>query len=285
MKIAAFSGLLMDYSMHEAMDITRRMGLDGIEIACREPHLSADTSLQRVKEIRRLADEHQLGISALAGYMGWFSTSSDDDCERAFDECKRMMERADILGTNLIRVFQGGPNAFLAAPYHYEKAAHWLRRCAEEADKLDKKIALEIHNQSLIEDVESALKLIQLVDHPRIGLIHDAGNMYVSDSDYGADSIYALQEHLFHVHVKDERRIDEVGGPSTFTNRTKHGEEAFRQCLLGDGEVNHQPIFHALQKIGYDGWITLECFSAEPPEERLRHDLQVVRKLLAATST
>jgi len=280
MKIAAFSGVLIDYSIHQAMEITSRLGLEGIEIACREPHLSVETSIERVKEIRMLADSYSLEIPALAGYMGWFSTSSDQDCEKAFEQFKQLLVWSDILGAGLIRIFQGGPNAFLAEDYHYIKTAHWLNLCATEAGKYDKRIILEIHNNSLVETVESARRLLQLVDCSRIGLIHDAGNMYITDTDYGRDSILMLSDHIFHVHVKDEKRIQEAGEPGTFTNRTKHGEEAFRQCKLGEGEVDHHPVFRALREIGYDGWVTLECFAAEPAENRLEHDLRTVQQML-----
>ncbi len=280
MRIAAFSGVLIDYSIHQAIEITSRLGLDGIEIACREPHLSAETSEERVKEIRMLANSKGLEIPALAGYMGWFSTSSDQDCEKAFEQFKQLLEWARILGAGLIRIFQGGPNAFLSEDYHYIKTAHWLNLCAAEAEKYDKRIVLEIHNNSLVETSESAIRLLQLVDCNRVGLIHDAGNMYITDTDYGRDSILRLSNHIFHVHVKDEKRIEEAGEPGTFTNRTKHGEEAFRQCMLGEGEVDHLPVFSALREIGYDGWLTLECFAPEPSEDRLLHDLRVVQQML-----
>ena len=82
MKIAAFSGSLIDYSIHEAMSIAAELGFDGIEIACREPHLSG-TSLPRVREMKALADGRGLEIPALAGYMGHFSTSGDAECAGA----------------------------------------------------------------------------------------------------------------------------------------------------------------------------------------------------------
>jgi L-ribulose-5-phosphate 3-epimerase len=281
LKFAAFSGVFIAHSIQEAMKLTRKLGMDGIEIAAREPHLSPTTSSPRIQEIKSLAVDLGLEIPVLAGYMGGFSTASDRECEQAFSDFNRLLEIGGELGTSMIRVSPGGPNAFMANDYHYAKAAHWLNKCAERAQKLQIKLLLEIHNESLVETVDSSLKLLNLIEHNNVGMIHDAGNMYITETDYGRDSIVNLDKYLFHVHVKDEIRVKEVGAPGTFLNLTHRGEEAFLQSRLGEGEADHQPMFDALKEVGYNGWITLECHAPFPAYERLMHDFQVVQKMLS----
>ncbi|MFD2329550.1 sugar phosphate isomerase/epimerase family protein [Cohnella sp. GCM10020058] len=277
MRYAAFSGPLMEYSIHEAMAIVAGLGFDGIEIAGREPHLGPDTSLKRVDEMRRVADGLGLAIPVLAGYMGAFSESSDAECEASCQAFSALLERAGRLGADAVRLFQGGPSAFLAQDYHYEKTAFWLRRCADEARRQDKRILLEIHNNSLIETIDGAQRLLALVGDSRVGLIHDAGNMYITGEDFGRESVRRLGDAIRHVHVKDEKRIPLADMPGSFRNRTVRGEEHFLQCRLGEGEVDHRELFAALQAADYGGWIALECFAPYPPEEQLGHDLAVVR--------
>ncbi|MCM3260502.1 sugar phosphate isomerase/epimerase [Paenibacillus lautus] len=282
MKIAAFSGSLIDYSIHEAMSIAAELAFDGIEIACREPHLSPETSLPRVREMKALADGHGLEIPALAGYMGLFSTSGDAECAGAYDQFMGLLERAVMLEAGMIRIFQGGPNAFLAEDYHYAKAAFWIRKCAEEARAAGKRIVLEIHNQSLVETTDSALRLLELIGDDQVGLIHDAGNMYITDTEFGEESVRQLGSRLFHVHIKDERRIGQGGAPGTFKNLTRHGEEFFLQCRLGEGEVDHGGLLRELREQRYAGWLTLECAAPFPPKERLAYDLLVIKEWLQA---
>lgn len=282
MKIAAFSGSLIDYSIHEAMSITAELGFDGIEIACREPHLSSEASLPRVREMKALADGHGLEIPALAGYMGHFSTSGDAECAGAYDQFMGLLERAVMFEAGMIRIFQGGPNAFLAEDYHYAKAAFWIRKCAEEARAAGKRIVLEIHNQSLVETTDSALRLLDLIGDDQVGLIHDAGNMYITDTEFGEESVRQLGSRLFHVHIKDERRIGQGGAPGTFKNLTRHGEEFFLQCRLGEGEVDHGGLLRGLREQRYAGWLTLECAAPYPPKERLAYDLLVIKEWLQA---
>jgi len=281
MKFAAFSGVFIEHSIQEAMHLTKKLGMDGIEIAAREPHLSPTTSLPRVKEVKALSESLGLAIPAIAGYVGGFSDASDGECEKSLEEFKKLLDIAGRLDCGMIRIFPGGPNAFLAHDYHYAKAAHWVNRCAEEAKKQGAVVLLEIHNDSLVETVEGSLRLLRMIESDNVGMIHDAGNMYITDTDYGRDSVLQLGRRLLHVHVKDELRVDEVGAPGTFFGTTKHGKEKFRQSRMGEGGADHKPLFDALREVGYDGWLTLECHAPFPPYERLEHDFRFVRNLLA----
>ena len=78
---------------------------------------------------------------------------------------------------------------------------------ARKKPALRKRIVLEIHNQSLVETTDSALRLLDLIGDDQVGLIHDAGNMYITDTEFGEESVRHLGSRLFHVHIKDERRI------------------------------------------------------------------------------
>ncbi|MEK0312713.1 sugar phosphate isomerase/epimerase family protein [Cohnella sp. 56] len=282
MKFAAFSGVLIEYSIQEAMHLTKKLGMDGIEIAAREPHISPSSSMARVREVKALSDSLALPIPVLASYIGGFSDASDSEAKSFLDEFKRLLEIAGVLGTGMIRVFPGGPNAFMAQDYHYAKAAYWMNLFAEEAKKHQVNILVEIHNDSLVETVDSSLRLLGMIESDNIGMIHDAGNMYITDTDYGRESVLQLGRHLMHVHVKDELRVAELGAPGTFASTTRHGRELFLQSRLGEGGADHKPLFDALRETGYSDWVTLECHAPFPAYERLEHDFEVVRRLIAS---
>ncbi|MFD0673500.1 sugar phosphate isomerase/epimerase family protein [Cohnella sp. GCM10027633] len=279
MKFAAFSGVLIDHSIQEAMRLAKQLGLDGIEIAAREHHLSPTTSNARLKELRDLSEGLQLAIPVLATYAGNFSTAGDREAYAAFEDFRRLLEAAGQLGASKMRVLAGGPNAFLAHDYHYAKAAYWLERCAEAAKPYNVEVLVEVHNESLVETADDALKIVRRLNGERIGFIHDAGNMYITGTDYGAESVKKLGPYLKHVHIKDERRTSDDNAPGGFSNRTRNGVENFAPCLLGEGEADHGPLFEALRETGYDGWVTLECHTPASGVERLKHDFDYVRKL------
>lgn len=271
--LAAFSGSLIDYPLREAMEIAAELGFGGIEIACRSPHLGLDTPLDEVRELGEYAAGLGLRIPALAGYAGYFSTLNDEECDAAMEDFRKLLRIAEELSVPYIRIFPGGPNAFLAEDQHYERAAYYIRKCIAEADDSGIRLLIEIHNQTLVEDADSALRLLELTGGSGIGFIHDAGNMYIAGVDYGDASVRKLGSHMTHIHIKDEKRIAIEGAEGSFSNRTRHGMETFMQCRLGEGAVDHRPMLAAVLENGYDGWITLECAAPFPPKGRLAYDL------------
>jgi sugar phosphate isomerase/epimerase len=51
---------------------------------------------------------------------------------------------------------------------------------------------------------------------------------------------------------------------------------------LEDGAVNFPQLFAALRAVGYDGWLSVEDFSAvRPSREALRHNLAFIRDAVA----
>ncbi|WP_020620400.1 sugar phosphate isomerase/epimerase family protein [Paenibacillus daejeonensis] len=281
MKIAAFSGAYSAVSFREAATAVSRLGFEGIEIAARGQHLSPASTAGEVREVKAIADGNGLAIPVIAGYAGGFSTAGDAACRQAFEDVQRLLAMTAELGGCGLRVQPGGPNAFLAGPGHYEQAALWLDQCAKEAQTYGLQVLIELHNETLVESAGDAERLLALLGEDNIGWIHDAGNMYIADADYGADSVRQLQTRLFHVHIKDERRVAPTARaqPGEFTTHTRYGSERFVPCLLGEGEVDHGGLLDGLLEIGYKGWLTLECHAPLTAGERLAADLDTVRSL------
>jgi sugar phosphate isomerase/epimerase len=146
---------------------------------------------------------------------------------------------------------------------------------------------MEIHNGSLIETVEAADNFIKKINRENVGFIHDAGNMYITDTEYGEKSVETLGNKIFHVHVKDELRVNDDTLPGAFHDRTIYGNETFQQKMLGEGAVDHVPLFKALRKIGYNGFLSSECHAVVPEIEKAKHEIKEIRKqiMIAESST
>ncbi len=281
MKISMFTLIFRNRSIGQAMRLSKELGYEGIELWGMEPHISANSTQERAEEIRELAEELELEIAGIGAYVGGFSTLSDTECESQVEDLKKYFTVMDWLGCELIRVGPGGPNAFLAQDYHYAKAAHWMQKCGDLASEHNVRLAMEIHNGSLIETVEGAERLLAMINRENVGLIHDAGNMYITGTDYGEESVRRLGEKIFHVHVKDELRIDDESLPGSFKNLTQNGTELFQQQMLGKGGVDHLPLFKALKEMGYSGYLSTECHAAKPDLYRAEKDLKEIQRLLA----
>ncbi len=281
MKPSLYSLVLQKRSVHQIIKIASELGYEGVEIWGREPHVSQDISIERVHEYRDIAASYGLPIVGVAGYLGQFSTISESDCEKNLEELKKYTVVLNELGCDLLRIWAGGPNAFMAQNYHYEKAAYWLNKCCDIAKDGGIRLGIEIHNNTLVESADDALKLWNMVGSDSLGFIHDAGNMYISDTDYGIDGLKKLGTHLFHMHIKSEERVPE-GTEGSFKSLNRHGCEYIRQVVIDEGKVDFNAVFAALKEIGYSGFMSCECFAYNKGDiERSKQDIDSMRRIMS----
>lgn len=89
MKISVFTVLFKDRSIHQTFRICEDLGVDGVELYGREPHLSEETSAARLEEIKALSKEYGLPVIGIGTYLGRFSTDNDADCQRDVERLER----------------------------------------------------------------------------------------------------------------------------------------------------------------------------------------------------
>lgn len=279
MKTAVFSKIFSERSLSAAIDLAADVGYDGIEPMGRDPHLPPETTRERAAEIRAHVDERDLDVPCITTYTGGYVDATDEEREDELADLERFLELTDPLDCHLLRHGPGGPPLHEASDDDFAVGARWMRRAADLAAEYDATLAMEIHAHKLTETVDSTLRLIDMIDRENVGAIHDAGNMYLVDTDFGAESVERLGDRLQHVHVKDEQRIDDDSLPGAFELVTRHGPELFQPRRLGEGAVDHRPLFAALQDAGYDGFVSAEC---HVPTDEPGDDLAVARHERAA---
>jgi sugar phosphate isomerase/epimerase len=283
-QLSVFTKLFDDRSLSAAAETAADLDLDGIDPMGRAPHLPPDADPDGVAALRERLDDLGLGVPCLGTYTGGYTGQSEAACEAELRDLERCCELAEILETDLIRHWAGGPSVHEAGDEDYENEAAWLRRAADVAADREKRLALEIHHGSLIETADSTRRLLDLVDRERVGAILDPGNMFIVGADYGREAVETLGDRVFHVHAKDEARVDDPDLPGAFTTETRRGEETFQARRLGEGEVDHAPAIEALRERGYEGAIALECHapaeSRAEAEEHAAHDRDRLRGLL-----
>jgi D-psicose/D-tagatose/L-ribulose 3-epimerase len=81
-----------------------------------------------------------------------------------------------------------------------------------------------------------AVKLVEEVGHPNVGVLLDTFHLNIEEKDVAA-AYRNAGKHVKHVHTCENDR----GAP-------------------GSGHVPWAPVFQALRDIGYDGWLTIESF-------------------------
>jgi sugar phosphate isomerase/epimerase len=94
---------------------------------------------------------------------------------------------------------------------------------------------------TFLRTVGHAATIARRVDHPRVRALADLFHMNIEEADL-AQPILDAGSWLGHVHTADNNRLEPGAG-----------------CL------DPRPTFAALQEIGYDGYVSVECFSPGGP--------------------
>ena len=128
-----------------------------------------------------------------------------------------------------------------------EGAAGVHRAIAPIAQSAGIKCAIEALNRfeaHLLNTMEQAAAYVKRVDHPNFGTMYDTFHANIEEKNpfTAIDTVFASGK-LNHVHISENDR----GTP-------------------GRGHINITEQIQHLQKIGYDGWMTIEAFGGALPD-------------------
>ena len=138
-------------------------------------------------------------------------------------------------------------------------AAQW-KPILDAYQEMDIRYALEVHPTEIAFDIASArLTLEALNMHPAFGFNYDPSHLGYQGVDY-VGFIKTFSERIFHVHMKDVYWSDVPVEAGVFGGHTEFGAPGrfwdFRS--LGHGKINFEEIIRALNRIAYDGPLSVE---------------------------
>jgi sugar phosphate isomerase/epimerase len=110
-----------------------------------------------------------------------------------------------------------------------------LAPVAEEAGVMMMLEPLNRYESQFIQRLEQAHKVCEAVGSPNVGFMADLFHMNIEEVDMG-QAIEATGDYLRYVHLADSNRFEP-----------------------GAGHLDFRPALGALKRIGYDGFMTLEC--------------------------
>lgn len=154
----------------------------------------------------------------------------------------------------------------IASPRHWEQAVEGLQRLAATCERLDLRLALEIHGGYLHDLPEPTLRLLEAVGSERIGVNLDYGNIvYFPQPPSLAASVGLLKNHLLVVHLKNS-----IGfGPYR------------KNISLEQGEINNREFLTLLKACGFAGYLCPEAPRQGDREAFALPDLVYLKGLLA----
>jgi sugar phosphate isomerase/epimerase len=166
--------------------------------------------------------------------------------EQQFALLERCIQLAHTFDTQQLRVFAFWRKEVLT-PEVEERIAEAFAAPVALAAKEGVTLVLENEHACMIGSGAEAARLLARINSPHFRACWDPGNAFSLGENPYPDGYQAVKPWITHVHVKDGRMVD----------TPDHGPQA-RWCVMGQGEIDYEGQFAALERDNYAGYVSLE---------------------------
>ena len=213
-------------------------GYDGLE-------LKGDLELYDAAEVKAILGDHGLAVLSLTPQDVDLPHPDAEVRAKAVDYYLRLLDFAAEVGAPMVGC-HGAVGRIRPVNSYEQEVVNYVvgvQRIAERAQELGLRLAIEVLNRyesHLLNTAEEAVRFVEEVGAPNVGLLLDAYHMNIEEADL-ADAIRMAGEHLFLFHAADSNRQ-----------------------AVGRGHTDFQGVMCALKDIGYNGSIIVECTASGP---------------------
>lgn len=282
-------GIMVDslrMPLREGLKRSKELGADGVQIYAVSGEMDpANLSASARKELRSYIESLGLEISALCGDLGGHGFQDKTVNPEKVEKSKRILDLAVELGTNVVTTHIGVvPNDTSSEVY-----ASMQKACVELADyatSMDAFFAIETGPET-----SAHLKsFLDTLGSKGVSVNFDPANMVMVTGDDPVQGVYTLKDYIVHTHVKDGVRFAEVDPREVYGalgyEKMSHEKLAqmvtdgniFKETPLGEGKVNFDGYFKALQEIGFKGYLTIEREVGLNPEEDILKAVRFIQQ-------
>lgn len=245
MKICFTSLGCPDWTVEEVAQKAATMHAYGVELRAKTPqlHINTETSIARVREIRRMFEDQGVKIIAITGYTQFSSPSAHDRRENE-EQLERNVELCATLGADYVRTFIGMPPLGIPMEEICRYAGESLRRVSENCREIPSQILIETH------DFASTGKVMRRIldcvgdGCDNIGAIWDISHP-PKHQELPQQTWNEIGDRIRSVHIKDE-----------YETRLPNGE--IHQCFPGLGILPLKKCLQTLKSAKYNGYYVVE---------------------------
>jgi sugar phosphate isomerase/epimerase len=161
------------------------------------------------------------------------------------------IDTAVTLNTKLLRIFSGNVKDNIS----YEQGKEWILQSLSKVSKYaeEKGVTLVLENHGFFAGKSNQVKeIIETIHSPYLKSTSDVGNFILVEEN-PLDAVANLNNHIGYIHFKDFKYVgDDESVYSSISG--KH----FQGVILGKGDVPLKEIVDYLNKIGYNGYLSIE---------------------------
>lgn len=272
--------------LREGLKKSKEAGADGVQIYAVSGEMSPENlSTAARKELKSYITDLGLEISALCGDLGGHGFQDAAANPQKIEQSKRILDLALELGTNVVTTHIGIVPDDVNGPIY---AA--MQSACEELGVYAKSMNAYFAIETGPERSAHLKGFLDTLSTNGVSVNFDPANMVMVTGDDPVEGVKILKDYIVHTHVKDGRQIrpidpKEVYGYLGFEGMTHEkiaemasSGAAFLEVPLGEGQVDFDAYFAALQEIGYKGYLTIEREVGASPEEDIRKAVQFIKK-------
>lgn len=252
--------------LEDSLHLASQLGFAGVQIYATTGEFSPESLTAEKKQIikTQLAAEG-LEISALCGDMGGHGYEIEEDNPARIEKTKAIIDLAVEFGTAVITTHIGVIPDDRNHP-RYQAMLKALNACGNYAKEKGVTLAIET-------GPETAPTLKMFLDDTTggVGVNLDPANFVMVTGQDPVEAVELLGKYIVHTHVKDGKLLKKTDPKIIYDCFAEGGIEAlniadyFIETPLGEGNVDFPRYIAALQKVGFDGYLTIERETGADP--------------------
>ena len=291
--VTLFTGQWADLPLEALAKKVSDWGFDGLELACWGDHFEVDKALESdsyLREKRDLLEKYNLKYWSISTHLVgqcvcdniderhkgilperlWGDGDPEGVRQRCAEEVANTARAAVEFGVNIVNGFTGSsiwhliysfpPNDFSVVEAGYKDFADRWNPILDVFDEVGVKFGLEVHPTEIAYDFVTTEKALEALGRrPAFGINFDPSHFAHQHLDSAA-FIEEFADRIYHVHVKDSKKRVDNGRRSILGSHLNFGDarRGWDFVSPGHGDVDFEEMFRALNRIGYEGPLSIE---------------------------
>ncbi|MFN8455040.1 MAG: sugar phosphate isomerase/epimerase family protein [Anaerolineae bacterium] len=291
--VTLFTGQWADLALEDLAKKVSAWGYDGLELACWGDHFEVDKALESdkyVRDKRNLLEKYNLKCWAISTHLVgqcvcdniddrnksilplrlWGDGDPEGVRQRCAEEVKNTAHAAAAFGVKIVNGFVGSPiwhllysfppNDFTKIEAGYKEFADRWNPIMDAFDEVGVKWGLEVHPTEIAYDFVTTEKTLAAIGRrPAFGINFDPSHFAHQFLDSAA-FVTEFADRIYHVHVKDSKKRVSDGRRSILGSHLNFGDprRGWDFVSPGHGDVDFEELFRALNRIGYNGPLSVE---------------------------